>query len=59
LVKWDINTTLVWRTTLILLFAGWVLFFIFEYNNTLSEHSLGGKIALGVFRIGHAAHGGF
>ena len=49
LVKWDINTTLVWRTTLILLFAGWVLFFIFEYNNTLSEHSLGGKIASAFF----------
>ena len=49
LVKWDINTTLVWRTTLILLFAGWVLFFIFEYDNTLSEHSLGGKIAAAFF----------
>jgi len=49
LVKWDINTTLVWRTTLILLFAGWVLFFIFEYDNTLSEHSLGGKIASAFF----------
>lgn len=44
LVKWDINTTLVWRTTLILLCAGWLLFFIFEYNNTLAEHGLWGKV---------------
>lgn len=44
LVKWDINTTLVWRTTLLLLFAGWVLFFVFEYDNTLAEHGLWGKL---------------
>lgn len=49
LVKWDINTTLVWRTTLILLGAGWVLFFLLEYNNTLAEHSLWGKIVTAFF----------
>ena len=49
LVKWDINTTLVWRTTLILLLAGWVAFFIFEYNNTLAEHGLWGKIVTAFF----------
>lgn len=43
LVKWDINTTLVWRTTLILILVGWVAFFALEYNNTLAEHGFWGK----------------
>lgn len=42
--KWDVNSILVLRTTLILIVAGWFLFFIFEYNNTLAEHGLLGKI---------------
>ncbi|MBK8920665.1 MAG: ATPase [Saprospirales bacterium] len=45
LVKWDINTTLVWRTTLILLAGGWALFYVLEYHNTLAEHGTWGKIA--------------
>lgn len=49
LVKWDINTTLVLRTTLILLLAGWVLFFIFEYNNTLADHGFFGKLVTAFF----------
>jgi len=49
LVKWDINTTLVWRTTLILLGAGWLLFFVFEYHNTMAEHDLWGKIVTAFF----------
>ena len=49
LVKWDVNTTLVWRTTLILLGSGWLLFFIFEYNNTLAEHGFWGKTVAAFF----------
>lgn len=49
LVKWDINTTLVWRTTLILLGAGWIMFYILEYNNTLVEHNWWGKLAVAFF----------
>lgn len=49
LVKWDINTTLVWRTTLILIGAGWLLFYLLEYNNTLAEHGFWGKIATAFF----------
>lgn len=49
LVKWDINTTLVWRTTLILLVLGWIAFFCLEYNNTLAEHGFWGKLAAAFF----------
>ncbi len=49
LVKWDINTTLVWRTTLILLGAGWILFYVLEYNNTMAEHGFWGKIVVAFF----------
>lgn len=40
----NINTRIVLTTTLILIGAGAIHFFIFEYNNTLSEHNLWGKI---------------
>lgn len=40
----NINTRIVLTTTLILIGVGTVHFFIFEYNNTLSEHNLWGKI---------------
>lgn len=49
LVKWDINTTLVWRTTLILLGAGCILFYVLEYNNTMAEHGFWGKIVVAFF----------
>lgn len=49
LVKWDINTTLVWRTTLILLGAGWLLFYLFEYHNTMAEHGFWGKLVVAFF----------
>lgn len=49
LVKWDINTTLVWRTTLILLGAGWLLFYAFEYHNTMAEHGFWGKLVVAFF----------
>ena len=37
------------RTTIVLLLIGWVAFFILEYNNTLKDLSLGGKIAVAFF----------
>ncbi|MFC6999228.1 TrkH family potassium uptake protein [Rufibacter roseus] len=40
----NVNTRLVGITTFILLAAGMFLYFILEYNNTLAEHSLTGKI---------------
>lgn len=49
LVKWDINTTLVWRTTLILLFGGSLGFYVFEYNHTLTEHGFWGKWCVAFF----------
>jgi potassium uptake TrkH family protein len=45
----NINTRIVIYTTLILLFFGTVAFFFTEYNNTLKEHSLGGKIVEAFF----------
>jgi Trk-type K+ transport system membrane component len=44
-----INTIIVVRTTIVLLLLGWVAFFILEYNNTLKDLSLGGKIAVAFF----------
>jgi potassium uptake TrkH family protein len=44
-----INTIIVVRTTIVLLLIGWVAFFILEYNNTLKDLSLGGKIAVAFF----------
>ncbi len=41
----SVNTKLVLVTTLILLVGGSVVYFLLEYNNTLAEHSLLGKIA--------------
>ncbi len=40
----NINTRIVLYTTAILLFAGTVAIYIFEYNNTLAEHSGAGKV---------------
>ncbi|WP_372950672.1 TrkH family potassium uptake protein [Mariniphaga sp.] len=40
----NINTRIVLMTTLILISVGTIHFFIFEYNNTLAEHNLWGKI---------------
>jgi len=45
----NINTRIVLLTTLILIVAGTVHFFIFEYNNTLAEHNLWGKIVSSFF----------
>jgi len=45
----NINTRIVLVTTLILLVVGTVLIFIFEYNNTLAEHGLFGKVVTAFF----------
>lgn len=43
------NTRITLIVTFILLISGSILFFIFEYNNSLSGHSLLGKIILSFF----------
>ena len=35
----NINTRIVLITTLVLIVGGTLLFYLFEYNNTLAEHS--------------------
>ncbi|MBK8556722.1 MAG: NAD-binding protein [Lewinellaceae bacterium] len=49
IVKWDLNTTLVIRTTIFLLLAGWVAFYFLEYDNTLKDHNWWGKIVSAFF----------
>lgn len=45
----NINTRIVLITSLVLTVAGAVLFFIFEYNNTLVEHRFYGKMVTAFF----------
>lgn len=45
----SLNSRIVLVTSLILLISGSVLFYIFEYNNTLAEHSTFGKIVTAFF----------
>ena len=45
----NLNTRIVLITTLVLIVGGTLLFYVFEYNNTLSEHSFAGKIATAFF----------
>ena len=45
----NINTRIVLITTLVLIVGGTLLFYLFEYNNTLAEHSFLGKIATAFF----------
>ncbi len=45
----NINTRIVIYTTLALLVFGTVAFFFIEYNNTLKEHGLGGKVVEAFF----------
>ena len=45
----NINTRIVLITTLVLIVGGTLLFYLFEYNNTLSEHSFTGKIVTAFF----------
>lgn len=50
-VPWiiNINTRIVLVTTFILILFGFVMFFILEYDNTLAEHGLYGKIVASFF----------
>ncbi len=45
----NLNTRIVLITTLVLIVGGTLLFYVFEYNNTLSNHSFAGKIATAFF----------
>ncbi len=45
----NINTRIVLFTTLVLIVGGTFLFYVFEYNKTLSEHNFVGKIATAFF----------
>ncbi|MBZ9632467.1 ATPase [Salegentibacter sp. LM13S] len=55
----NLNSRIVLTTTLILLLTGTVLFYIFEYNNTLSEHSEFGKIVTAFFGAATPRTAGF
>lgn len=45
-----VNTRLVLYVTLILLIGGTVMFMLFEYRNTLNEHSFSGKLVTAFFQ---------
>ncbi|WP_232228835.1 MULTISPECIES: potassium transporter TrkG [Salegentibacter] len=55
----NLNSRIVLITTLILLLTGTGLFYIFEYNNTLSEHSEFGKIVTAFFGAATPRTAGF
>ncbi len=55
----NINTRIVTITTLVLLVAGTIVFFILEYHNTLSEHHGAGKIVTSFFSIVSPRTAGF
>lgn len=45
----NVNTRIVLVTTLILIISGTLLFYVFEYNNTLAEHGSFGKMVTAFF----------
>lgn len=45
----NINTRIIFVTTFILIISGTILFYIFEYNNTLAEHDGWGKVVTAFF----------
>lgn len=55
----NLNTRIVLVTTGFLLAAGTVLFYFFEYNNTLQEHSEFGKIVVSFFGAATPRTAGF
>lgn len=55
----NLNTRIVLVTTTILLAVGTVLFYFFEYNNTLEEHSWFGKIVVSFFGAATPRTAGF
>ncbi len=48
--KLQVNTRVVILMTIVLIIAGTVLFYVFEYNHSLSEHSQTGKIVSAFFQ---------
>lgn len=60
-VPWviNINTRIVLSTTGILLLAGTLLFYFFEYNNTLENHSAFGKLVTSFFGAASPRTAGF
>lgn len=60
-VPWiiNINSRLVLITTAILLLSGTLLFYLFEYNNTLTEHRGAGKIVAAFFGAATPRTAGF
>ena len=55
----NLNTRIVLITSLILTVAGTILFFLFEYNNTLSGHSFLGKLITAFFSATSPRTAGF
>ena len=55
----NLNTRIVLVTTGILLATGSVLFYLFEYNNTLEEHSAFGKVVVAFFGAATPRTAGF
>lgn len=55
----NLNSRIVLITTGILLFAGTILFYFFEYNNTLAVHSDFGKIVVSLFGAATPRTAGF
>lgn len=55
----NLNSRIILFTTLVLLFSGSVVFYIFEYNNTLAEHGPFGKIVTAFFGAATPRTAGF
>ena len=55
----NLNTRIVLVTTSVLLGVGSVLFYFFEYNNTLAEHSTFGKLVVSFFGAATPRTAGF
>ncbi len=55
----NLNSRIVLITTGVLLFVGTAVFFVFEYNNTLAEHSYYGKIVVSLFNAATPRTAGF
>lgn len=57
--KWSLNSKIVVYTSLILIVFGAILFLATEWNNSLRDHSFGGKIISSVFQSMAARTSGF
>lgn len=55
----NLNTRIVLVTTSVLLLVGTILFYLFEFNNTLEEHSWFGKIVVSLFGAATPRTAGF